>query len=349
MAGRVFLKALSLATRAEDYGWICEVLIPELVDRDWSAHRGTDEWLLAIRSCQDWGAAPALASQQGAVFRSPDPAWHLAENSMGTGPFDEKWGRVMQTRSAHVLADFLSGQQASGLSISQTHAQAALWAGLPVDPRAHTPRAFLETVKKARSSGPAFRDYLSSGALVRALASKGRSLAPMASAVRAWALFCDACGIPHFPVFSDWVAKFASTCRDYGTYRSYVSYLSSACEFISLPSEWASSHQVKRAKEGLRRQALVHKGPALAVDAATLLSIASVPDWCEKRFFVVLSWVFMLRAGAEASGLRLVSNSVAMKSHEPLPMGFDAVVGLGDNALTIGLGLVKMPCSVRPF
>ena len=87
MAGRVFLKALSLATRAEDYGWICEVLIPELVDRDWSAHRGTDEWLMAIRSCQDWGAAPALASQQGAVFRSPDPAWHLAENSRGTGLF----------------------------------------------------------------------------------------------------------------------------------------------------------------------------------------------------------------------------------------------------------------------
>ena len=45
----------------------------------------------------------------------------------------------------------------------------------------------------------------------------------------------------------------------------------------------------------------------------------------------------MLRAGAEASGLRLVSNSVAMKSHEPLPVGFDAVVGLGEDALTIRL------------
>ena len=110
-------------------------------------------------------------------------------------------------------------------------------------------------VKTKRATGPGFRNYFATGAVVRSLASKKKSLGAMASALRAWGHFCDEAEIPH------WVWKFASVCRDYGTYRSYVGHLVSACEFLSLPSDWASGAQIKRAKEVLKRMALSQKRP----------------------------------------------------------------------------------------
>ena len=160
----------------------------------------------------------------------------------------------------------------------------------------------------------------------------------MSSALRTWSEFCTVCDIPNFPVTATWAARFASICRDPGTYRAYLAHLRSACEFFGLPTLWADSPEVARAKVGLDKQALVHKGPPLSVPEWAILGIASAPmPWHRERFFVTLAWVFLLRARSEATHL-VFSNAPELSCPRlPLPEGVDALCGLAGNCLTIRL------------
>ena len=229
--------------------WLFGNVLPYIREIDFRPLIGTEEWLLAVRAVSEWQCYDVLSTLKDEVsvaIGAPDQR----KSPIG-GVTQCGWEEVVQTNSAFVFAQFLTGKEASGLSASEEHAVNAERIGLPADPRGSTPRDFLNLVKKKRATGPDFRNYLATGAIVRALASKKKSLGAMASALRAWGHFCDEAEIPHFPVFPEWAGKFASVCRDYGTYRSYVGHLVSACEFLSLPSGWASGVQIKRAKEGL--------------------------------------------------------------------------------------------------
>ena len=260
-----------------DPNWLVVNVLPYLAEVDLQELKGAEEWLLAARAVSEWNEGAILPSEKNKVLSAIGAP--VREKSPSGGVTRGGGGEGVQTNSAFRLAQFLAGGETSGLSAADEHAVIAGRIGLPADPRGSTPRDFLNLVKRQRATGPPFRSYLATGAVVRALPSKKKSLGSMASALRAWGAFCNEAEIPHFPVFPDWAAKFASVCRDYGTYRNYMAHLASACEFLSVPSEWAGSAQVRRAKEGLKRLALSKKRPVEGVSLGVISSIASVPGW----------------------------------------------------------------------
>ena len=161
----------------------------------------------------------------------------------------------------------------------------------------------------------------------------------MASALSVWARFCEQASAPHFPVTAERAVSFAGIFRDPGTYRAYLSHVRSACEFLGFPVEWASSPKVTRAKCGLLKQALVHKGPRLAVDGNMISRIAGVQgNWAPVRFFCIFSWVFMLRASSEAAGIAYMPDSPLLHNlFLSLPEDRQGVVGLVGDTLVLRL------------
>ena len=131
-------------------------------------------------------------------------------------------------------------------------------------------------------------------------------------------------------------------CRDFGTFRNYLSHLVAGCEILSLPTEWCTSGQVRRAKEGLKRLALVQKGPSLAVTKEVIIPIAAVSVWCQVRFFCILAWVFLLRAQAEGSGLVFLNGDRRLVDVRlDLPVGAPGVIGIYNEAHVVRLSSRK--------
>merc|ERR1711951_32991 len=60
--------------------------------------------------------------------------------------------------------------------------------------------------------------------------------------------------------------------------------------------------------------------------------------WHEERFFCILAWVFMLRAGSEASDLMYCRNGDTLSNlHNPLPPDTKGVIGMVGSSLVIRL------------
>ena len=177
----------------------------------------------------------------------------------------------------------------------------------------------------------------------------------MAAALNALGCFCDFLRVCHFPVCPARAVQFAAICREGSTYKMYLAHLKSACEFLGKPTLWASGPRVQRAKVGLLKAGLLFKGPKHAVSGELIARVADVPGvWIPERFFVVFSWVFMLRACSEASPLRRASSDAEMDAFTPLPTGVDGVVGLSGQTLIVRLrsrknalfgDIIKRSCS----
>ena len=158
----------------------------------------------------------------------------------------------------------------------------------------------------------------------------------MASALRAWGKFCDMLGEDHFPVAPTRAAQFAGVCRDEGTYSQYISHIKAACDHVKSPTQWFEDAKVKRMRDGIKKSALVFKGPKLAASVEFLKKIAVKVDGClPERFFCILSWAFMLRAQSEASGLvRAPDEKFVDRSAQ---VAYDGAIGLVGNSVFIRL------------
>ena len=100
-------------------------------------------------------------------------------------------------------------------------------------------------------------------------------------------------GKAHFPVEAATAAQFACVCKEFGTFRVYLSHVKSACELLGVPTEWAESGVVAKAKRGILKSNFVFNGPKCSVDRDTIVRIANVSrEWESERFFVIFSWVF---------------------------------------------------------
>ena len=188
-------------------------------------------------------------------------------------------------------------------------------------------------------SSSRLRAYLSSHSVLLKLRSKQGCLRSVSSALRAWGKFCDLVGGSHFPVEVGRVVLFAGVCREPGTFTNYVGHLKSSCELLGLSTEWSVDPQISRAKDGLLKAGLAFKGPRLAIGRDVICRLASATSvWSSERFFVIFSWVFMLRAAKEASGLRRAFNpSDVSDLHSPLPDETAGVVGLRGGSLVVRL------------
>ena len=135
------------------------------------------------------------------------------------------------------------------------------------------------------------------------------------------------------------VVLFAGVCREPGTFSNYVGHLKSSCELLGLETEWSADPQISRAKDGLLKSGLAFKGPRPAIGRNLICRLASATrEWSQERFFVIFSWVFMLRASREASGLRLAHGVYEVSDlHSPLAGDAGGVVYLCENSLIVRL------------
>ena len=321
------------AAREADCQWLVSVAFPVLRKYQWGSHIVCDELIATLSAFRklkmphitDW-ATPIL-DPSGALTPAPAP------------PSPTTWDLVKESWGARLLASFLHECSKTRSGTEAVHRAVADSSGLPPNPSQYTPSGFLSLVSTRAVSPGVFRNYITSSSLARTLDSKLASLPSMVSALRLWAKFCSACDIPHFPITPCWAARFAGVCREVGTYRSYLGHLRSACEFFGISHAWADSAEVRRAKVGLEKQALVYKGPRQAVPATAMARISAVHrPWHAERFFVVFAWVFMLRAHSEAANLIYSDTAPELTNfYIPLPEGVEGLCGRAGDCLVIRL------------
>ena len=334
-AHSVFLNALIMASRAGRVAWLIETVIPLFLETEWKFSTAPRSDVNdAIREILSWKDRPSLRSHMNRLLCALDPNFVEDRAEFPSS----QWQSIVDSKCAFALANFLKGN-----SVKDTLAAAAMsadvrGADLP-SVKNFTPRAFMEVCKRRRLEGFSFQKYLVASAFLLTLQSKQGSLKPMSSALVAWGSFCDLLKVEHFPVCPVRVAQFATVCREASTFANYVSHVKSACELFSMPTDWAADPRIKRAKAGLIRAALVFKGPKLAVDGAMIARIANVSGvWASQRFFVVLSWVFMLRAKSEASLIRRARTQAEINDlATPLPAGVHGVLGVCGQTLVLRL------------
>jgi len=242
---------------------------------------------------------------------------------------------VVGATNAFSLASSICGESVESTEVGKNHAELAHKLGLPTDPSGCAPQAFTKAVARRRLAPGEIENYFESARLILLLRSRGASLKTMASALRSWAMFCDATGAAHFPIMASQVSKFATTCRDPGTFRQYAAHLKAACDFAGHSTTWYESAEVKMSREGLKRAAFVFKGPRMALtgDLAARLG-ARVRSSHQQRFFCILSWVFMLRARSEASGLVRAASADEL-TNTFRPVSHPGVIGLLGDELVI--------------
>ena len=131
-------------------------------------------------------------------------------------------------------------------------------------------------------------------------------------------------------------AQFAGVCREPGTYTQYISHLKVACDLIKSPTGWYDDAKVSRMRDGIKKSALIFKGPKMAVSFDFAVNMAlRVQGGLPERFFCVLTWVFMLRARSEASGLVRAPDEFFIDRFTQV--NHQGVIGLVDNNLVIRL------------
>ena len=286
-AHSVLSHATVMATRLRKVAWILEVAIPAVRDIDWLE----DGVPCSARSelvgeILTWSNLPELQGHVDELLRALDP--HFTPPIHGAGRTE--WQTIQDSSNAFELARFLKRFEAS---------EAPYTPGMVDLPeiRNCTPRKCLSECIRTGVTGARLNQALSANPLLHIFRPKKSSLKPMVAALNAWGGFCEVLNVQHFPVCVLRAAQFASVCRESSTYVAYLAHLKSACDFLGVPSDWADDARLHRAKLGLKKACLVFKGPKHAVSGELICRIADVSGvWVPCRFFVVFSWVFMLRA-----------------------------------------------------
>ena len=281
------LRSLMSASAANELVLIRDEVVPAIQSLDWGGFANAKLVLDVATEISKWKGSLSCFTPQIFVC--------LADTARPGGE---------ALPNAYELASTLSGKCVDDSQIGRNHARLAASCGLLVDPKNFTPQEFTNECKKRRLTSGQMDRYLDSARARLLLFSKNGSLKPMASALRSWGKFCDSVGALHFPVDGRRAAQFAATCRDPGTYGQYMAHLKTACELVGVPTDWFSQASVPRARDGLRKAAMVFKGPRLALKWDLVSRLVIGMERCiPEKFFCLLSWVFFLRARSEASCL----------------------------------------------
>ena len=216
------------------------------------------------------------------------------------------------------------------------HASICASTGLPCDPAGYTPTAFIAACNRRRVAPSDIKDFFESARACTLLLSKRSSLKPMAAALSAWGRFSKYISQCDFPVTTENVISFASTCRNPGTFTNYASGLKLACELLGHSTDWYSDERVKRAREGIKKSQYVYNAPKMAVtrrmiDAIAINMEVAIPE----RIFCTLSWAFLLRARSETAVLKRACPATFSNHFAPIQPGGE--VGLVGQKLTIRL------------
>ena len=260
-----------------------------------------------------WEAASARLGPGGLPPRLPMNAWRLAELIRGGSPDETAIG---QRKLALEAACGVGGAVAAC-------APPRAWRGL-----------------LSRRGGPSTllaRRLVEYTAAFNVLSSFGRSLPSVASALRGWAGFCDALGVGHFPVTGELARDYARAHREEETYTVYLGHVRKACELLGLDTTWARASGIKAAKRGLAAAAPRFKPPREAVGFRDLARLVALrPAASASKLFVLLSWVFMLRAASEGAGVvRVADDSAALD--ESAPPSTAAAIGLWGGKVALRL------------
>ena len=165
----------------------------------------------------------------------------------------------------------------------------------------------------------------------------GRSLRNVASALRCWGSLCDELGVRHFPVTAQLAGDFGRWHRCGDTFAIYLAHVKKGCTLVGACTAWYSGDVVRGAVLGLGKLNAKFKPPKLALSARDLMGVfARCPANSAEKLFVVISWVFMLRAASECVDLtRVVDDGRELDPFEP-PTAAGAI-GMWRGAVTIRL------------
>ena len=103
------------------------------------------------------------------------------------------------------------------------------------------------------------------------------------------------------------------------TYGVYVGHVRKACELLSMDASCFGEIRIANAKRGLVQQNQVFRPPKEALRGSLLARVirAEVAN-TQAKLFVLVSWVFLLRASNEATGLvRVADDSPALDPYVP--------------------------------
>ena len=332
-AHEALLKAVVLADRSGDAEWVVRCGVPALrevgVGVSLPVELKREAWLMVV----SWASRPRLFNSSEYVLRFIS---HKGPNPSRSDACNAVWASCLRTRSAFELADFIGAKTVEESLADQYFECLVRTAGFPINSANFTPSSFVSMLNRSHSPNAGL--YLEASAFMLALRAKQSSLMSLASALRAWAKFCDFLKAPHLPVCTDAAIKFCAIFRESGTFGAYLAHLKSACELLQLPVDWASAPSLGRAKKGLAKASLACEGPRLAVLGADILRLASVVPWSYERFFCIFSWVFLLRENSEASGLyRDFDTPLVENLYTPLPDGVGGAVGMHAGSLVVRL------------
>ena len=322
-----------MAAELGQIDWMVSTLLPLITERGAACDLDPQLKAEAERALWSWEDRPRLDT-----FLQPFRRFLGLPPPLGAGEKPSRavlaWISILETRDARTLAGEVSGGSPEESKAGKAFAELARELGLPPSPDKFRPAEMVAKIKEA--GGRAL--YASASAFMMQLRNKGSSLPSLAAGLRAWAAFCDALGEPHFPVSAERMAQFSGVFREHGTYCAYVAHVASACSLLGLPAGWSADPRIEKAKGGIRKARFVFKGPRLSVPANVMATLCVEGYWSPERFFCALSWVFLLRARSEATGLiRDPDTSLVADLHSPLPDGVDGVIGMAGGALVIRL------------
>ena len=241
-------------------------------------------------------------------------------------------------RNAFALAALLAGGSPAETGIGRRKAALEELFGIGAgDAAGVAPRGWQGLLRRGGPSPLLVRRLVEYAAAFNLISSFGRSLPSVASALRSWGGFCDALGLAHFPVTGELARDYARVHREEETYSVYVGHVRKACELLGLDASWARASCVKAAKRGLAAQAVRFKPPREAVSFGLLARLCGIrPAVSEPKLFVIVSWVFMLRAASEgAEVVRAANDSAALDG--AAPHATPAALGLVGGKLVLRL------------
>ena len=238
-------------------------------------------------------------------------------------------------QDARELASLLAGRRPQDTALAQEVASMEAKLGLS-STEGLTPFRMATLMRRSRVSREDAIKLGSLAAKVRVIHGFGDSLPGVRSGLNAWAAFCDSRGQMHFPVTAGAAADFSSWNRNPATYGIYLAHVRKACILLGLATEWYDEPLVKAAKAGLKKLAPKRAPQRPNISARVCQAIAHTAVLCEEMIFVIIAWVFLLRARAEGALLRRVDAGACPRV---LPDRDSATIGLTPDGKSVAIAL----------
>ena len=283
----------------------------------------------ALRSMGRWQLEFLV---EGANCRSPIfSIWSVGAAARGPGP--------SMPMDAHVLANILSIGDIEKTPIATMLRKVVGKLELPGYPVVLSPHQLAVHVETRSCSPSDIRTFNELSALMRCMASFQGSLKSVASGLRAWARFCDITGEPHFPPTCASLVRFSAWCRSSHTYGLYLSHVKKACLLLGMPTAVFGEDSLRVAKVGIGKMFPAQPRERPSITLPVVMGVIRGQPLSEEYMFVIISWVFLLRAASEAVSVRRAREGVDLSRLSSAPSG--SWVGLSLSKKTLFLKLQR--------